>query len=79
MYTVLRRLCEKGIFKNENGIVSSQISRNDFYGKQSREYVAESFDGSLPAFLAAFTSGKKLNKKEIDEIQRMIDSFRKEV
>lgn len=79
MYTVLRRLCEKGIFKNENGIVSSQISRNDFYGKQSREYVAESFDGSLPAFLAAFTSGKKLNEKEIDEIQRMIDSFREEV
>lgn len=78
-YTVLRRLCEKGIFKNENGVVSSLISKNDFYGNQSREYVKESFDGSLPAFFAAFTSGKKLDEKEINEIQKMIDSFRREV
>lgn len=78
-YTVLRRLCEKGIFRNENGKVSSVISKAEFYSRQSREYVRESFDGSLPAFIAAFTSGKKLAEKEIDEIQQMIDSFRKEV
>ncbi len=77
-YTVLRKLCEKGIFKNENGIVSSVVSREDFYSARSEKFVEETFDGSLPAFLAAFSSHKKLNKDEIDEIQAMIDSFRKE-
>ena len=77
-YTVLRRLCEKGIFKNENGTVSSLVSKTDFYGKQSREYVNESFNGSLPAFFAAFTSGKKLTEEEINEIQKMIDDYKRE-
>ena len=76
-YTVLRKLCEKGLFRNENGIVSSIISRNDFYANQSRQFVEETFSGSLPAFIAAFASQKKLSKKEIDEIQQMIDSFKR--
>ncbi len=77
-YTVLRKLCEKGIFQNQGGIVTSLISRKDFYARRSEEFVAESFDGSLPAFIAAFTSKKQLSEQEIDEIQRMIDEFRKE-
>jgi len=74
-YTVLRKLCSRGIFKNENGTVTSRISKEEFYAKQSKQYVEEEFGGSLPAFLAAFTSGKKLSKKEADEIRKMIDGM----
>ena len=74
-YTVLRKLCGRGIFKNENGTVTSCISKEEFYAKQSKQYVEEEFGGSLPAFLAAFTSGKKLSKKEADEIRKMIDGM----
>lgn len=77
-YTVLRKLCEKGLFKNENGTVTSVISREDFYSAKSEKFVEETFGGSLPAFIAAFTSHKKPGKNEIEEIQKMIDSFRKE-
>ena len=77
-YTVLRKLCEKGLFKNENGVVTSVISRDDFNSAKSEQFVEETFDGSLPAFIAAFTSHKKLGKNDIEEIQKMIDSFRKE-
>lgn len=78
-YTVLRKLCEKGLFKNEDGIVSSLISKEEFYSEKSEQIIKDSYEGSLPAFIAAFTSRKKLTKKEVDEIQRMIDSFKKEV
>ena len=74
-YTVLRKLCGRGIFRNENGTVTSCISKEEFYAKQSKQYVDEEFGGSLPAFLAAFTSGKKLSKKEADEIRKMIDGM----
>ncbi len=77
-YTVLRKLCERGIFKNENGTVSSLISREDFYSRQSEQFVEETFDGSLPAFLAAFTARKQLTKEEIAELRRMIDSYGEE-
>ncbi len=77
-YTVLRKLCEKGLLKNENGIVSSLISRESFYAAKSGQVVEDSYQGSLPAFIAAFISQKKLTKKEADEIQAMIDAFRKE-
>ncbi len=77
-YTVLRKLCEKGLFRNEDGVVSSVMSRDEFFAARSKEFVKESFDGSLPAFIAAFTSQSGLSDEEIDEIQRMIDSFRKE-
>ena len=75
-YTVLRKLCEKGLFKNENGIVSPLISRSEFYAKRSERFVEESFSGSLPAFIAAFTSQKKLSQKELEEIQALIDAYR---
>lgn len=77
-YTVLRKLCEKGLLKNENGIVSSRISREEFYSSKSVGIVADSFEGSLPAFVAAFISRSRLTEKEADEIQNMIDAFRKE-
>ena len=72
-YTMLKRLCERGIFKNENGIVSSLMTKAEFGAAQS-----EKFEGSLPAFLAAFTTRKKLSKAEIDEIRQMIDSIEEE-
>ena len=56
-HNVLRRLCDKGLFQNDNGVVTSVISREEFYSLQSRKYVEDSFDGSLPAFIAAFTKG----------------------
>lgn len=64
MYTVLKRLCERGIFANTNGVVTSLISKQDFLAKQSEEFVEEAFDGSLPRFLAAFSRGKKLSEQK---------------
>ena len=72
-HTVIKRLCEKGIFINEKGIVRSLISKEEFYSLQSRKYVEESFSGSLPAFVAAFTKNRRLSKEEADEIRRMIE------
>ena len=77
-YTVLKKLCDRGIFQNQGGIVTSRISRQDFFAMQSEKYVEETFAGSLPAFLAAFTKRKPLSQQEIAEIRRMIDSFGEE-
>lgn len=76
-YTVLRKLCQKGIFKNENGVVTSVLSKDEYYSAKSEQFVEESFGGSLPAFLAAFSARKKLSENEIDEIQKMITDFKK--
>lgn len=76
-YTVLKKLCEKGIFQNIDGIVSSKITRAEFYTATSEQFIEETFSGSLPAFIAAFTSGKKLTAKEVDEIQKIIDAYKK--
>lgn len=75
-YTVLRRLCQRGIFQNESGMVTSLISREEFAALQSQEFVDQTFDGSLPQFLAAFTRRKKLSREEIDQLQRFIDENR---
>ena len=77
-YTVIKKLCEKELIQNLNGVVSSIISREQFYSAKSEKFVEEEFNGSLPAFIAAFTSNKKLTKKEINEIQKMIDEAREE-
>lgn len=77
-YTVLRKLCEKGLFRNEDGIVSSVISREDFNASKSEKFVKDTFAGSLPAFIAAFMSHKKISHAEVAEIQRMIDDYKKE-
>ena len=75
-YTVLKRLCERGIFQNQNGTVTSQISKEEFYAVKSEEFVENTFSGSLPAFLAAFTTRKKLSEAEIDQLQKLIDQSR---
>ena len=77
-YTVLRKLCEKGLFQNVNGAVTSVISHDEFYSAKSEQFVEETFHGSLPAFIAAFISRKDLTSKEAEEIQQMIDAFKKE-
>ncbi len=76
-YTMLRRLCERGIFKNEGGIVSALMSEQDFAALRSEKFVEETFDGSLPRFLTAFTSRNKLSEQEIAELQRLIDASRR--
>ena len=77
-YTVLKRLCEKGIFRNEKGTVTSVISKKEFCSLQSEKFVDEAFGGSLPAFLAAFTSRKKLTSKEISELRQMVENYEEE-
>ena len=76
-YTVLKRLCERGICQKLGGVVTSLISRQDFYAVQSEKFVEETFSGSLPAFLAAFTTRKKLSEEEIAELQALIDQSRR--
>ena len=75
-YTVLKKLCDKGLFRTENSVVTALISRAEFEGLQSEQFVEETFRGSLPAFLTAFGSRKKLSDAEIDELQKIIDSMR---
>lgn len=74
-YTVLKKLCDQGLFQNDGGMVTTLVSREEFYALQSEKFVEENFHGSLPAFLAAFTARKFLSEKEIAEIRRMIDAI----
>ena len=74
-YTVLKKLCDKGYFKNEDGIVSSMIGKSEYFAMQSEKFVEETFAGSLPAFLAAFTKRKNLTAQEIAQIRSLIDGF----
>ena len=75
-YTILKRLCDRGLFQNEGGKVTSLVSREEFYARRSEQFVEDTFQGSLPAFLAAFGSRKKLSDAEIDKLQSIIDSMR---
>ena len=75
-YTVLKRLCDRGIFRNQDGLVSSLISRETFFAMQSEQFVEQTFCGSLPAFLVAFGSRKKLTDGEVKELQKIIESMR---
>ena len=77
-YTVLRKLCERGLFENDNGVVKTRVSREAFYAARSEQFVDSTFNGSLPAFLTAFTARKGLSDEEADEIVRMIEAYRKE-
>lgn len=74
-YTVLKRLCEKGLFENNQGVVQSKMKKTEFYSLQSERFVDETFKGSLPAFFAAFTGRRKLTKTEIDELKRMVNEY----
>ena len=71
-YNVLRKLCEKGIFQNVKGVVSSVLSREEYYGMQGEEFVEEAFRGSLPAFIAAFTSRKQLSENSLHRAQMVL-------
>ena len=76
-YTVVKRLCERGILRNDDGIVTSLISKADVQKSEIDELVEKRFEGSLPAFIAAFTRNQKLSEKELDEVQSMIDRIRR--
>ena len=75
-YTILKRLCEKGLFQNANGTVTSRISFAEFQARQSEWFVDEAFDGSLPEFVAAFCSRRRLKEKEIMELRKIIDAYK---
>ena len=77
-YTVIKRLSERGVLKNENTVVTSLVTKEQVQAAEIDEMVEKTFEGSLPAFIAAFTKHRKLSGKEIDEVQQMIDRFRKE-
>ena len=74
-YTILKRLCDRELFRNECGKVTSLVSREESYARQSEMFVEETFHGSLPAFLAAFGSRKKLSDSEIDELQKELSTM----
>lgn len=76
-YTVIKRLSERGVLKNENTIVSSLVSKDEIQASEINEMVEKTFEGSWPAFVAAFTKHQKISEKEIDEVQKMIDRYRK--
>ncbi|MDD4680666.1 MAG: BlaI/MecI/CopY family transcriptional regulator [Clostridia bacterium] len=75
-YTVLKKLCEKGIFQNENAVVSSQITKDEYYAKQSIRFVEDTFGGSLPKFLTAFIGAKKLSRHQAEELKKLIDEHK---
>lgn len=77
-YTMLKRLCERKIFENQGGTVAALMSKEEFAAAQGEQFLNETFDGSLPQFLAAFTRRKKLSQKEISEIQRLIDEHKED-
>ena len=75
-YTVIKRLGERGVLKNDNGMITSLVSKDEAQASEIDELVEKKFEGSLPAFIAAFTRHQKISEQEIDEVQRMIDRFR---
>ena len=76
-YTVIKRLSERGVLKNENTIVTSLVSKDEVQAAEINEMVEKTFEGSLPAFVAAFTKHQKISEADLDEVQRMIDRMRK--
>ena len=77
-YTVIRRLAERGVLKNENAIVTSLVSKEEAQASRLNEMVEETFEGSMPAFIAAFSRTKKLSRREVDQLKQLIDSFEEE-
>ncbi len=75
-YTVLKKLCEKGIFRNENTVVSSLVTRDEYFTRLSIGFVEDTYGGSLPKFLTAFISSKKLSKRQAEELKRLIDEHK---
>lgn len=77
-YTMLKRLCERGIFVNDGGMVRTLTSREDFMASQGTQFIEEHFKGSLPLFLTAFTRRNRLSEKDVEELKRLIDSYGEE-
>lgn len=77
-YTVIKRLSERGVLKNENSVVTSLVSKDAIQAAEIDELVEKKFEGSLPAFVAAFTKHRKISEKEINAVQEMIDRYRRE-
>lgn len=77
-YTVIRRLSERGVVKSENAVVSSLVSKEDVQKDRLEEMMAQTFEGSMPAFLAAFSRSKRLSRQDVDELQALIDSYQEE-
>lgn len=78
-YTALKRLCDKGIFRNDGGTVTSALSREEYQARQSRRFLEETCDGSLPAFIAAFTKKGGMSRSDLEEIRKMLDDYAREV
>ena len=78
-YTALKRLCEKGIFRNDSGLVTSVLSFSEYQSRQSRRFLEDNCGGSLPVFLAAFTKKGDLSREDLAEIRRMLDDYEREV
>ena len=74
-YTVIRRLSERGVLKNENTIVSSLVSKEEAQKARLEEMMEETFEGSVPAFIAAFSKNKRLSRKEAEQLRKIIDSY----
>lgn len=77
-YTVLKKLCDRGLFRNDGGTVRAEMSREEYFSRQSQKIVDESFSGSLPAFIAAFMGGRKLNTRQVQELKKLIDNYEAE-
>jgi len=75
-YTVLKKLCEKGLFQNENSVVSSLITKDEYYANQSVRFVEDTYGGSLPKFLTAFMGGIKLSSRQAEELKKLIDEHK---
>ncbi len=75
-YTVLRKICENGIFQNKAAVVTSKISREEYIRRKGEQYLEENYNGSLPNFVAAFLKRKKLSKKQIEELVVLIDEYK---
>ena len=74
-YTVIRRLAERGVVKNENAVVTSLVSKEEAQKSRLNEMVEETFEGSMPAFIAAFSKSKRLSKDEVEQLRQLIDSY----
>lgn len=77
-YTALKRLCDKGIFQNEKGNVTSLVTREQFYAAQSERFLDETYNGSLPAFIAAFARRKSISREDLAQIRAMLDAYEQE-
>ena len=77
-YTMLKRLCQRNLFVNDNGIVRAYMTKEEFHSAQGEQFLKENFDGSLPVFLAAFSRRRKLSGREVAELKKLIEEYEEE-